>query len=91
MARTPGARSPDKYALTVLRFRPTWRAIAEFDHPRDFNAVISTSSSGLSIEAGLLLHAGVVLVDHQRQWEPTPHVWMLRGGERQRAGLGSSA
>jgi hypothetical protein len=46
--------------------------MAEMVHPRDFNDVISTSSSGVSIEAGLLLHAGVVLVDHQRQEEPTP-------------------
>src|SRR5690606_42092075 len=46
--------------------------MAEIDHPRFLNDAISTSSSGVNIEAGLLLHAGVVLVDHQRQGEPTP-------------------
>jgi hypothetical protein len=66
-----------------LRSWPTWRAIDEIDHPRFLNDVISTSSSGDSIEAGPLLHAGVVLVDHQRQEEPHPYGWMLRGEEFQ--------
>ena len=57
--------------------------MAEIDHPRFLNEVISTSSSGDSIEAGLLLHAGVVLVDHQRWEEPHPYRRMLRGEEFQ--------
>jgi hypothetical protein len=44
--------------------------MAEIVQPRDFNDVISTSSSGVSIEVGLLFNAGVVLVDHQRWEEP---------------------
>jgi hypothetical protein len=55
--------------------------MAEIVQPRDFNDVISTSSSGVSIEVGLLFNAGVVLVDHQRWEEPHPYGWMLRGGE----------
>jgi transposase InsO family protein len=50
---------------------------------RTLNEVISTSSSGVSIEAGLLLHAGVVLVDHQRREEPTPTDGCPEGGEFQ--------
>jgi hypothetical protein len=42
-----------------------WRAMAEIDHPRCLNALISMSSPGVSIEAGLLSVAGVVVVDHQ--------------------------
>jgi hypothetical protein len=57
--------------------------MAEIDQPRSLNDVISTSSSDVSIEVGLLLHAGVVLVDHQRWEEPHPYGWMLRGGELQ--------
>jgi hypothetical protein len=57
--------------------------MAEIDQPRFLNDVISTSSSDVSIEVGLLLHAGVVLVDHQRWEEPHPYGWMLRGGEIQ--------
>jgi len=34
-----------------------------FQHP--------ANSTGVNIEAGLLLHAGAVLVDHQRRGEPT--------------------
>jgi hypothetical protein len=68
---------------TVLRSWPTWRAMAEIVHPRLLNDVISTSSSGVSIEAGLLLHAGRVLVDHQRWKEPHPYRWMHRGAQFQ--------
>lgn len=57
--------------------------MAEIDQPRFLNDVISTSSSGVSIEVGLLINAGVVLVDHQRWEEPHPYGWMLRGGEFQ--------
>jgi hypothetical protein len=57
--------------------------MAEIVHPRFFNDVISTSSSGVSIEVGLLFNAGVVLVDHQRWEEPHHDGWMLRSGEIQ--------
>src|SRR6266702_6209020 len=42
--RTPGSRSPARYARTVLRSRSRCRAIAEIDHPRLDNALASTSS-----------------------------------------------
>jgi hypothetical protein len=42
--RCPATRSPDRYARTVLRSHPRWRAMAEIDHPRLDKALASTSS-----------------------------------------------
>src|SRR5690606_9898963 len=60
--------------------RPVWRAIAEIDHPRFFNAAISMSSSGVNIETGLLSLAGW---SRNRQLREEPHPaggWVQRVG-----------
>src|SRR5215472_8186510 len=51
LVRTPGSRSPRRYARTVLRSWPRCRAIAEIDQPRPRSACASTSSSHESIQA----------------------------------------
>jgi len=62
-------------------------AMAAIDHPRFFNAMISTSSSGVNIETG---SSRLGRPRNRQPWRGAPrHGWVdPRGGEFQRAGLG---
>ena len=78
LARTPGVRSPARYARMVFLSRPRCRAIAEIVQPRLRSACASMSSSRVSMQTGLP-RSLVVVRDRQHRREPHPqggpHRW----------------